>query len=248
MVRSGNRCSGKSPRSMRWPQKCNESGDRHMTDQTLELTLPITGMHCANCAVTIERGLGRLEGVGKVNVNLASERAFLTYDPARSRQSEILAQIRKVGYDVALANAEVALDRLNDSTEAERLQDRLAELSGVVSARVNLASERALLEYIPTAVSQREIREAIRKAGFRTLDVEEAVEDPEGEARARAVRRQRTLFVRGMILTVPVFAMAMLADFGLIPPAIAAAGWFNWTLLALTTPVVFHVGWQFLEG
>ena len=219
-----------------------------MTDQTLELTLPITGMTCANCAVTIERGLGRLEGVGKVNVNLASERAFLTYDPARSRQSEILAQIRKVGYDVALASAEVALDRLNDSTEAGRLQDRLAELSGVVSARVNLASERALLEYIPTAVSQREIREAIRKAGFRTLEVEEAVEDAEGEARARAVRRQRTLFVRGMILTVPVFAMAMLADFGLIPPAIAATAWFNWTLLALTTPVVFHVGWQFIEG
>jgi Cu+-exporting ATPase len=219
-----------------------------MTDQTLELTLPITGMHCANCAVTIERGLGRLEGVGKVSVNLASERAFVTYDPARSRQSAILAQIRKVGYDVALANAEVALDRLNDSTEAERLQDRLADLSGVVSARVNLASERALLEYIPTAVSQREIREAIRKAGFRTLEVEETLEDPEGEARAKAVRRQWRLFIRGAVLTAPVLSMAMLADFGVIPPAISGAAWFGWILLALTTPVVFHVGWQFLEG
>jgi len=219
-----------------------------MTDQTLELTLPITGMHCANCAVTIERGLGRLEGVGKVSVNLASERAFVTYDPVRSRQSEILAQIRKVGYDVALANAEVALDRLNDSTEAERLQDRLAELSGVVSARVNLASERALLEYIPTAVSQREIREAIRKAGFRTLEVEETLEDPEGEARAKAVRHQWRLFIRGAVLTAPVLSMAMLADFGVIPPAISGAAWFGWILLALTTPVVFHVGWQFLEG
>ena len=219
-----------------------------MTDQTVELTLPVTGMHCANCAVTIERVLGRLEGVGKVSVNLASERAFLSYDPARSRQSQIIEQIRKVGYDIAIASAEVGLERLSDATEAQRLQDRLAELSGVVSAKINLATERVLLEYIPTAVSQREIREAIRQAGFRTLDVEEAVEDAEGEARARAVGRQRKLFVRGAILTVPVFGMAMLADLGLIPPAISAAPWFNWTLLALTTPVVFHVGWQFLEG
>ena len=219
-----------------------------MTDQTVELTLPVTGMHCANCAVTIERVLGRMEGVAEVSVNLASERAFLSYDPARSQQSKIIEQIRKVGYDIAIAHAEVALERLNDGPEAQRLQERLAALPGIVSAAVDLASERALLEYVPTAVSQREIREAIRKAGHRALEVEEAVVDPEGEARARAVRRQRTLFVRGLILTVPVFGMAMFADLGLIPPAVAAAPWFGWTLLALTTPVVFHVGWQFLEG
>ena len=219
-----------------------------MTAQTLELTLPVTGMHCANCAVTIERVLRRLEGVGEVNVNLASERAFVTFDPARARQSEIVGQIRKVGYDIAIARAELALERLSDAPEAQRLEDRLIALSGVVSAKVNLANERVLLEYIPTAVSQREIREAIRQAGFRTLEVEEALEDPEGEARAKAVRQQWRLFIRGAVLTVPVLSMAMLADFGVIPPAISDAAWFGWILLALTTPVVFHVGWQFLEG
>ncbi len=219
-----------------------------MASQSLELTLPITGMHCANCAVTIERVLGRLEGVGKVSVNLASERAFVTYDPQRSQQSEIVRQIRKVGYDIALAQAELALERVIDGPQAQRLQDQLAALPGIVSAAVDLASERAMLSYIPTAISQREIREAIRQAGFRTLDVEESLGDPEGEARARAVRHQRTLFLRGLILTTPVFALSMLADFSLIPSAIASARWFGWILLGLTTPVVFHVGWQFLEG
>jgi len=221
---------------------------RDLANQSVELTLPITGMHCANCAVTIERVLGRLEGVGKVSVNLASERAFVTFDPERSQQSEIVDQVRKVGYDIAIAQAELALERVSDGPEAQRLQDRLMALGGVVSAKVNLANERVLLEYIPTAVSQREIREAIRQAGFRTLEVEETLQDPEGEARAKAVRHQRRLFIRGAVLTAPVLSMAMLADFGVIPPAISGAAWFGWILLALTTPVVFHVGWQFLEG
>ena len=56
-----------------------------MASQSVELTLPITGMHCANCAVTIERVVGRLEGVGKVSVNLAHEEALITYDPARAK-------------------------------------------------------------------------------------------------------------------------------------------------------------------
>ncbi|MGH2619942.1 MAG: heavy metal translocating P-type ATPase [Anaerolineales bacterium] len=219
-----------------------------MTGQTLELTLPVTGMHCANCAVTIERVLRRLEGVGEVNVNLASERAFVSFDPTRSRQSEIVEQIRKVGYDIAIARAELALERLSDGSEAQRLQQRLEALPGVVSAAVNLATERVLLEYIPTAVSQREIRVEIRQAGFKTLELEDALVDPEGEARARAVRRQRTLFLRGLVLTLPVFALSMLADLGLLPSSITTAPWFGWSLLALTTPVVFHVGWQFLEG
>ena len=219
-----------------------------MTEHAIELTLPVTGMHCANCAVTIERVLGRMDGVEVRSVNLASERAFLTYDPERSKQSEILNQVRRVGYDVALATADVALERLNESTDALRLEQRLTEESGIVSARVNLASERALVEYIPTTITQREIREAIRKAGFGTLTVEETVEDPEGAARAKAVQRQRRLFIHGLVLTLPVFAMAMLADFGLIPHAVMTAPWFRWTMLALTTPVVFYVGWQFLEG
>jgi len=40
-----------------------------------QITLPITGMHCANCASTIERSLKKLNGVAETNVNYATEKA-----------------------------------------------------------------------------------------------------------------------------------------------------------------------------
>ena len=52
---------------------------------TQHLTLPITGMTCANCVATIERNVKRLPGVTSATVNLASERAVIEFDPAAAR-------------------------------------------------------------------------------------------------------------------------------------------------------------------
>ena len=54
-----------------------------MAESTRTVTLPITGMTCANCVGTIERGLRKLDGVEVANVNLASERASVEFDPTR---------------------------------------------------------------------------------------------------------------------------------------------------------------------
>ena len=48
---------------------------------TKQLTIPIIGMHCANCANTIGRNLKRTPGVDQVNVSYANERAVIDYDP-----------------------------------------------------------------------------------------------------------------------------------------------------------------------
>jgi Cu+-exporting ATPase len=45
------------------------------------VTLPVTGMTCANCALNIERSLKKLTGVKSTNVNFATERATLSFDP-----------------------------------------------------------------------------------------------------------------------------------------------------------------------
>ncbi len=58
--------------------------------QEQQVTLPITGMTCANCAATIERSLNKLDGVEVATVNLASERATIGFDPAQVGQNEII--------------------------------------------------------------------------------------------------------------------------------------------------------------
>ena len=51
---------------------------------TKQLTVPITGMTCANCVATIERVTSKMPGIEKANVNLASERGTWVFDPAGS--------------------------------------------------------------------------------------------------------------------------------------------------------------------
>ena len=71
----------------------------------MELTLPITGMHCANCSETIAKKLDQVDGIEQANVDLVAERATVAYDPAKIDVSDVLHTIQNTGYDVALADA-----------------------------------------------------------------------------------------------------------------------------------------------
>ena len=45
------------------------------------ITIPVTGMTCASCALNIERGIKKLSGITEANVNFATEQASVSFDP-----------------------------------------------------------------------------------------------------------------------------------------------------------------------
>lgn len=219
-----------------------------MAELQKELTLPITGMTCANCVATVERNLKKLDGVSFASVNLASERASVSFDPARVDAEALIERVRRAGYDVALGEADLALRRLSDANDASRLENTLRDLDGVAEVAVNLASESARVQYIPTVISQADIRRHAQAAGFELLAAESGVEDVERQAREHEIQHQKRLLITGIALALPVFILSMLRDFNLLPAVIQGAGWLNWLLFALATPVQFYVGWQYYDG
>jgi len=219
-----------------------------VSEPTRTVTLPITGMTCANCVATIERGLRKLDGVEVANVNLASERASVEFDPSRLAPQALVERIRRAGYDVALGEASLPLARVGDSADARRLETLLLAREGVESASVNLALETLNVRHIPSLISQSEIREAARAAGFEPLTADADSVDVEQRARQEEIDRQRRLLTLGLCLTVPLFLMGMGRDLGLVPHDIAHAGWYNWVMLALAAPVQFVVGAQYYVG
>lgn len=63
-----------------------------------EITIPIGGMTCASCVRAVERAVGKVEGVESVEVNFATEKGLVVYDPALVRVSAIKQAIAKAGY------------------------------------------------------------------------------------------------------------------------------------------------------
>lgn len=61
-------------------------------------TLDLQGMHCASCVARIERSLKKVAGVEEAAVNLATNRASVTYDPAQTSLAALIAAVEKAGY------------------------------------------------------------------------------------------------------------------------------------------------------
>ncbi len=224
---------------------------------TKEVTMPITGMTCANCSATIERVTKKLPGVESAGVNLASERGTWVYDPGLVSQEQIIARIGDIGYGVATAEADLPLQGLHDETDARTAEAALNKIDGVLRADVSSITNTARVEYLPTMIGQGDLRRALEAVGFKTIVSEGASpEDAEAAAREAELAHQRKRLIVGLVFTIPLFVLSMGKDLwhsGLIPvPAFLDAfymwpgSW--WVFAALATPVQFYVGKDFYVG
>ncbi len=68
------------------------------TREIKTLTLPVEGMTCASCVARVEKVLKKVDGVGDVNVNLATEKVTLSYDPSLADLSKFTEVVEDAGY------------------------------------------------------------------------------------------------------------------------------------------------------
>jgi len=215
-----------------------------------DITLPITGMTCVNCAMNIERAVGKLEGVGKTSVNFAAEQAAISFDPGRVRITDIVEKIKRSGFNTAVTRTEFPVTGMTCANCAMNIERTLnKKVPGVVSAAVNFATERASVEFLPSVTGIDDMVSAIRKAGFDAVlpEAEETEEDAEQTARQAEIRDQWRKFTVGLAFTLPLFVLSMSRDFHLTG-AWSHAPWVNWLFLILATPVQFYTGWDYYIG
>jgi Cu+-exporting ATPase len=97
------------------------------TGETVErCELPLVGMHCASCAGRIEKALGSSPGVVTANVNFATTRATVLYDPQATDVASLRQVVRDLGYQVIEAQEGSAEAGAEEMQEAES-QVRAAE-------------------------------------------------------------------------------------------------------------------------
>src|SRR5690349_9007887 len=136
------------------------------TGPEAEALLPIGGMTCASCVRRVERALAKVEGVHQATVNLATERATVTYDPARVDLGQLRTAVEHAGYTVPTEEALLPIEGMTCASCVRRVEKSLAKLPGVESATVNLATEQATVRFNPAMVGRNEFRQAVERAGY----------------------------------------------------------------------------------
>ena len=221
-----------------------QAGER----RTLELG--VGGMTCASCVGRVERGLKNIEGVDDVVVNLATERATVTYNPDSTSPQALLEKVRDVGYEPLSATLELGVTGMTCANCVGRVERALSKVDGVLAASVNLATERATVQYLPAALGPGQLKAAIRESGYDVLEVAAGQDrsDAEREAKEKEVQALRRSLRFSAVFAVPLLLIGMLPMLWM--PAemwlTARLGMgLNWLMLALALPVQFGPGRRF---
>lgn len=171
------------------------------------ISLPIEGMTCASCVGRVEAALSKVDGVGSVSVNLATERADIRTSGPVDRAALIQA-VERVGYDVPAATVELAVDGMTCASCVGRVERALLAVPGVSQASVNLATERATVRGVAAVEA---LVAAIDKVGYAAHPIEAGVQSDEEAAGKKDAERaglKRDLIV-ATALALPVFVLEM---------------------------------------
>jgi len=165
----------------------------------------ISGMTCASCAARIEKGLKAAGGVQEARVNLANERAEVTFNPAEVEEKTLTQTIRDLGYEVILPREErltVSVGGMTCAACVNRVEKTLRSLPGVVEANVNFATERATVLFDGERLNRGDFRKAIEDLGYEVRGFEgESLVDREAETRRREIRNLKRKFLFGAVMS-----------------------------------------------
>jgi P-type Cu+ transporter len=240
-------------------------------DATKQIELPITGMTCASCVRNVERALTKTEGVEVATVNLATERASIQYDPQSVNVPQLVERVQNAGYGVATARIELPITGMTCASCVRNVERAIGKQAGVVDVAVNLATEKATVQYLPNAARRGDLIKAVEASGYGVLDLSnaEAPEDAERAARQAEIDRQRRMVLIGAVFTIPLFVLSMARDLymasfagmdmaemmlsGAMAGPNPALNWLLWSgwpfvFFLLATPVQLIVGRQYTVG
>jgi len=208
------------------------------------ISLGIIGMSCTSCAQTIEKALKEHVGVEQANVNFASEKAYLTYDPKATNKKELIETVKASGYDAHLETKKTILriGGMTCASCAQTIENALKKTEGIVEANVNLASEKAVVVYDVQEIDYEGIKEVIEGTGYEVLGREEGVAkyEKEIEEEQRKFHEAKIRMRVAWAFTIPIIAW-------MIPEMILGQAWPNRTIynigmILLAVPVLFWAG------
>jgi len=178
--------------------------------QDRQISMQITGLNCAGCVGRAEKALAAIPGVTEASVNLATAKgqvqAAQDLEPAA-----LVSALEQAGYPAAVSQLSLDIEGLSCASCVGRAEAALRAVPGVVTAEVNLATERADIRYLTGATRAADLRAASTNAGYPASlrgDEADAAEQAQ-QRRAQEISALARQLSLAAALTLPVFVIEM---------------------------------------
>ncbi len=218
-------------------------------------TVKISGMSCAACAQRVQKAVAKLEGVVEANVNFATEKLTVEYDEQQVVLPAIKEAVEEAGYGVTLDkklnSVTIPIGGMTCAACAQRVEKAIAKLEGVAKVSVNLATEKASVEYDPHTIKLALIKDCIVKTGYQALEIDKNTIDEDKLRKEKEIKTLWTKFIIATVFGIPLlyFAMAPMVSWWPfpIPEALSPMQFpLRYALLqiSLVTPIII-AGYKF---
>lgn len=179
-----------------------------MANSKKKAEIKISGMHCASCALNVEKTLQGLEGVEEAQVNFGTEKATVEYDPEKVELQKLEKSVEEAGYGVVNQQVVIKVGGMTCAMCVQAIEGVLKKIDGISQVNVNLAAEKAYVTYNPQMTSVTEMKDAIENLGYEYLGVEgELLEDQEEKLREADLKDKRNRFIVAFVFSIPLMVL-----------------------------------------
>lgn len=208
-----------------------------MATETNELIyLPLEDVESEHCALIVDKGLAKVNGIETHKVELNNHRAAITVKDDKAL-AEAIQAIKDLGYGVTSIKKSFPVLNMTCASCAVSAESTAQSVPGVISANVNFATATLSAEYLPNMTNPSALQKAIQSVGYDLLIENEASQQETLEViHEKKWRALKSKTIWANILSLPVVVIGMF--FMDIPYA-------NEIMWLFTTPVVLWIGKDF---
>ena len=220
------------------------------------IELPVSGMTCDRCAQAVERALRAVPGVKRATVNLATGRAFVDYDPEQATLLALHEAIRSAGYRSDTARTRFSIRGITCASCVTKIEKALGETPGVLSASVNVGTEEAEVEYLPSVADLAAVKAAVGSAGYQVVEAPAPAGPDALDREAKARELEYRSLMRKWWFGAVIGVFTMILSYPWIFPGLrdwfprgSPQLWYVWAGMGVASfAVLLYSGSQFFTG
>lgn len=165
------------------------------------MDLPIEGMHCASCVLSVNKTFGKIEGVEEVDADLAANKLHIKVNPKKISYDEIERLVKNLGFELHSDEVTLRIQGMHCASCTMNVENFLIRLDGIFDVKADLTSQSAKLRYDSSKVDMDEVQKVIESLGFEFLGIEGQIEIDEEEIYQHDLKDKLTRIIVGIIFT-----------------------------------------------